>query len=63
MKKAKKKAKIKHTRNLTASPPRPRMSSANAVFAELEAMSRSEQEEIADQLLDWINENGLGTVS
>ncbi len=36
-----------------------RMTAGDAVFAELEAMSRSEQKEIAERLLDWIQENDL----
>lgn len=35
------------------------MTGVDAVFAELEAMTRDEQVEIADRLLTWINENDL----
>lgn len=35
------------------------MTGGDAIFAELEAMSRDEQEEIADRLLTWIDENEL----
>lgn len=52
-------AKKKTGKKPTKRSGRHRMTSTNVVFAELEAMSRSEQEEIAFQLLDWIHENGL----
>ena len=35
------------------------MTGADAVFAELEAMTHSEHVEIAERLLSWINENDL----
>ncbi len=35
------------------------MTGSDAVFAELEAMSRDEQEEIAERLLNWIQDEVL----
>ncbi len=35
------------------------MTSADAVFAELESMTPSEREDIAPRLLEWLDENGF----
>jgi hypothetical protein len=35
------------------------MTGSDVIFAELEAMSREEQEAIANRLMDWIQENEL----
>jgi hypothetical protein len=37
-----------------------RPSGADIVFAELEAMSRDEQEEMVAKLVTWMNDNDLG---
>ncbi len=48
------------TKKREKQPPKPqRMTAGDAIFAELEAMSRAEQEELAPMLLEWLEENDL----